>query len=59
MVEGETLKSEGIQACARLSPDQGLTFVYSAAAVKASGCELLCKPIRPAELRALMRHVLK
>ncbi|MBU2583480.1 MAG: hybrid sensor histidine kinase/response regulator [Alphaproteobacteria bacterium] len=31
----------------------------SAAAVKAAGCELLCKPIRPAELRALMRHVLK
>lgn len=30
----------------------------SAAAVKAAGCELLCKPIRPAELRALMRHVL-
>lgn len=31
----------------------------SAAAVKAAGCELLCKPIRPAELRALMQHLLK
>jgi two-component system, sensor histidine kinase len=30
----------------------------SAAAVKAAGCELLCKPIRPAELRALMQHLL-
>ncbi len=30
----------------------------SAEAVKAAGCELLCKPIRPAELRALMRHLL-
>ncbi len=30
----------------------------SGAAVKAAGCELLCKPIRPAELRALMRHSL-
>lgn len=30
----------------------------SAAAVKAAGCELLCKPVRPAELRALMRHLL-
>ncbi|MBU1213042.1 MAG: hybrid sensor histidine kinase/response regulator [Alphaproteobacteria bacterium] len=30
----------------------------SANAVKAAGCELLCKPIRPAELRALMRHLL-
>lgn len=30
----------------------------SAEAVKEAGCELLCKPIRPAELRALMRHLL-
>ncbi len=30
----------------------------SAAAVKTAGCELLCKPIRPAELRALMQHLL-
>lgn len=30
----------------------------TAAAVKEAGCELLCKPMRPAELRALMRHVL-
>lgn len=31
----------------------------SAEAVNAAGCELLCKPIRPAELRALMQHLLK
>ena len=30
----------------------------SASAVKAADCELLCKPIRPAELRALMQHLL-
>ena len=30
----------------------------SASAVKTAGCELLCKPIRPAELRALMQHLL-
>jgi len=29
-----------------------------ASAVKAADCELLCKPIRPAELRALMQHLL-
>ena len=26
--------------------------------VRASGCEILCKPVRPAELRALMQHLI-
>lgn len=30
----------------------------TAAAVRGAGCELLCKPVRPAELRALLQYLL-